>query len=68
MRVAHSVSYFKNISKANQSFSIRENELLFLIRKASDDIDISDEATAATSTSHGFTVGAAATVGAIDVG
>lgn len=62
-------SYWKQKTRQDRKFVVRDNEVLRLLNKEVDAVTISDAAAGATTTASGFLVGAAtAIIGLVDVG
>ena len=62
-------SYWKQKTRQDRKFVVRDNEVLRLLNKEADAVTISDSAAGATTTASGFLVGAAtAIIGLVDVG
>jgi len=62
-------SYWKQKTRQDRKFVVRDNEVLRLLNTEKDNLTVSDSASAATATGSGFLVGSAtAIVGLVDVG
>jgi len=62
-------SYWKQKTRQDRKFVVRDNEVLRLLNTEKDNLTVSDSVSAATATGSGFLVGSAtAIVGLVDVG
>lgn len=62
-------AWFRRLRAARETYVVRENEMLIVLRQFSEVIALADAVTTSTSTSSGFTVdGADSIIGLVDVG
>ena len=62
-------SYWKQKTRQDRKFVVRDNEILDTLKRISEDVTIDDAPSSSTTTGNGFNVGAAtAIVGLVDVG